>query len=103
MASQLLLQTFNVLGTPSIKSGEEINKELSRWMIYPSLTIHMPSVNGLRSVILNAPLGADLNAYLNVQQDHMAAAFRFWGKQGYGDGISGHITVRDPVLEGHYW
>jgi len=34
---------------------------------------------------------------------HMAAAFRFWGKLGYGDGIAGHITVRDPVLEGHYW
>ncbi|KAF5367359.1 hypothetical protein D9615_010271 [Tricholomella constricta] len=34
---------------------------------------------------------------------HMAAVFRFWGKMGYGDGLSGHITVRDPVLPGHYW
>jgi ribulose-5-phosphate 4-epimerase/fuculose-1-phosphate aldolase len=33
----------------------------------------------------------------------MAAAFRLWGKLGYGDGSSGHITVRDPVLPGHYW
>ena len=33
----------------------------------------------------------------------MAAAFRYWGKLGYADGISGHITVKDPVLPGHYW
>lgn len=33
----------------------------------------------------------------------MAAAFRFWGKSGFGEGISGHITVKDPVLPGHYW
>lgn len=36
-------------------------------------------------------------------QAHMAAAFRYWGKQGYGEGISGHITVKDPVLPDHYW
>lgn len=34
---------------------------------------------------------------------HMAAVFRYWGKSGYGDGMSGHITVRDPVLPGYYW
>ncbi|KAF9468344.1 class II aldolase/adducin N-terminal [Collybia nuda] len=34
---------------------------------------------------------------------HMAAAFRFWGKMGFGEGVSGHITVRDPILEDHYW
>lgn len=36
-------------------------------------------------------------------KEHMAAAFRLWGKLGYGDGSSGHITVRDPVLPGYYW
>ncbi|KAE9390640.1 arad-like aldolase/epimerase [Gymnopus androsaceus JB14] len=34
---------------------------------------------------------------------HMAAAFRYWGKCGFGEGVSGHITVRDPVLPDHYW
>ncbi len=36
-------------------------------------------------------------------QEHMAAAFRYWGKMGFAEGISGHITVRDPVLPDHYW
>ncbi|KAJ4466039.1 class II aldolase/adducin N-terminal [Lentinula lateritia] len=36
-------------------------------------------------------------------KEHMAAAFRYWGKCGYGEGVSGHITVRDPVLPDHYW
>ncbi|KAF9075910.1 class II aldolase/adducin N-terminal [Rhodocollybia butyracea] len=34
---------------------------------------------------------------------HMAAALRYWGKMGYGEGTAGHITVRDPVLPDHYW
>ncbi|KAI5474761.1 arad-like aldolase/epimerase [Pseudohyphozyma bogoriensis] len=36
-------------------------------------------------------------------KEHMAAAFQFWGKRGFGEGISGHITVRDPILTDHYW
>ncbi|PAV19523.1 hypothetical protein PNOK_0445700 [Pyrrhoderma noxium] len=34
---------------------------------------------------------------------HLAAAFRYWGKLGYGEGVSGHITIRDPVWPDHYW
>ncbi|KAL3479155.1 class II aldolase/adducin N-terminal [Aspergillus californicus] len=36
-------------------------------------------------------------------REHMAAAFRFFGKEGYNEGISGHISVRDPVLKDHFW
>ncbi|ORY21037.1 class II aldolase/adducin N-terminal [Naematelia encephala] len=36
-------------------------------------------------------------------KEHLAIAFRFWGKMGYGEGISGHITVRDPILTDHFW
>lgn len=34
---------------------------------------------------------------------HLAAAFRYWGKLGFGEGVSGHITVRDPVMPDHFW
>jgi ribulose-5-phosphate 4-epimerase/fuculose-1-phosphate aldolase len=34
----------------------------------------------------------------------MAAAFRWMGRQGYGDeGGAGHISVRDPILPDHFW
>ncbi|ETS74134.1 hypothetical protein PFICI_14000 [Pestalotiopsis fici W106-1] len=33
----------------------------------------------------------------------MAAAFRFFGKNGYTEGTSGHISVRDPILPDHFW
>ncbi|RJE20112.1 hypothetical protein PHISCL_07542 [Aspergillus sclerotialis] len=36
-------------------------------------------------------------------KEHMAAAFRFFGKQGYGEGISGHISMIDPILKDHFW
>lgn len=33
-------------------------------------------------------------------KEHMAAAFRFFGKQGYGEGISGHISMRGmPIVQ----
>lgn len=37
------------------------------------------------------------------EQQHLAAAFQYWGKMGYAEGVSGHITYRDPVLPDHYW
>lgn len=36
-------------------------------------------------------------------KEHMAGAFRMWGKLGFGEGTAGHITVRDPVMPDHYW
>ncbi|KAL2860327.1 class II aldolase/adducin N-terminal [Aspergillus germanicus] len=36
-------------------------------------------------------------------KEHMAAAFRYFGKEGFNEGISGHISVRDPVLKDHFW
>lgn len=30
-------------------------------------------------------------------KEHMAAAFRYFGKLGYGEGISGHISMRGNV------
>jgi ribulose-5-phosphate 4-epimerase/fuculose-1-phosphate aldolase len=34
----------------------------------------------------------------------MAAAFRWMGRQGYGEESgAGHISVRDPILTDHFW
>ena len=41
-----------------------------------------------------------------VRQDRknkLAAALRLFGKFGFDEGVAGHITVRDPELEDHFW
>ncbi|KAL0465468.1 class II aldolase/adducin N-terminal [Neurospora intermedia] len=34
---------------------------------------------------------------------HMAAVFRNWARMGYTEGISGHISVRDPEYSDYIW
>jgi hypothetical protein len=36
-------------------------------------------------------------------KEHLALCFRMWGDLGFGHGVSGHITVKDPILKDHYW
>ncbi|KAI4523240.1 arad-like aldolase/epimerase [Schizophyllum commune Loenen D] len=36
-------------------------------------------------------------------KEHLAGALRYMGKKGYGEGVTGHITVKDSVLPDHYW
>ena len=45
----------------------------------------------------------DLADSVLLVQGHMAATFSYWGKLGFGEGATGHITVRDLVLPDHYW
>lgn len=33
----------------------------------------------------------------------LALAFRIFGKEGYDEGVAGHITLRDPVKPDHFW
>jgi ribulose-5-phosphate 4-epimerase/fuculose-1-phosphate aldolase len=33
----------------------------------------------------------------------MAGAFRIWARHGYTEGLSGHISVRDPEFEDCFW
>jgi ribulose-5-phosphate 4-epimerase/fuculose-1-phosphate aldolase len=37
------------------------------------------------------------------QLEHMAGAFRVFAREGYAEGISGHISVRDPEHEDRFW
>lgn len=39
------------------------------------------------------PTFSDPHAHRKWMKEHMAAAFRFFGKRGYGEGASGHISV----------
>jgi len=37
------------------------------------------------------------------QLEHMAGAFRVFAREGYTEGISGHISVRDPEHHDRFW
>ena len=37
------------------------------------------------------------------QLEHMAGAFRIFARHGYTEGLSGHISVRDPIVEEAFW
>jgi ribulose-5-phosphate 4-epimerase/fuculose-1-phosphate aldolase len=37
------------------------------------------------------------------QLEHMAGAFRVFASEGYAEGISGHISVRDPEHADRFW
>ncbi|KAJ5095570.1 hypothetical protein NUU61_004926 [Penicillium alfredii] len=49
------------------------------------------------------PTFSDPHQKRQWMKEHMAAAFRYFGKLGYGEGVSGHISMRDPVLKDHFW
>jgi hypothetical protein len=35
--------------------------------------------------------------------EHLAGAFRVFGRAGYAEGIAGHISVRDPEFNDRFW
>lgn len=37
------------------------------------------------------------------QKQHLAAAFRVFAKQGFDEGVAGHISLRDPINPDHFW
>ena len=37
------------------------------------------------------------------RKQRLAAAFRLFGRLGFGEGTAGHITARDPELTDHFW
>lgn len=47
------------------------------------------------------PTFQDMQAKRQWIRQHLAASFRFFGKQGWGEGVSGHISVRgmEPTVE----
>ncbi|GAA5830632.1 hypothetical protein JCM11251_002540 [Rhodosporidiobolus azoricus] len=62
---------------------------------------------GNKEGTINLPLVPDFKGDLYAKRqwlkEHLAGAFQYWGKLGYGEGVAGHITVRDSVMPDHYW
>lgn len=44
-----------------------------------------------------------INGIRKDRKNKLAAAFRLFGKYGFDEGVAGHITVRDPKFQDHFW
>lgn len=52
------------------------------------------------------PAGASLDDAKRERHERvtkLAGALRIFGALGFGEGVAGHITVRDPILTDHFW
>jgi ribulose-5-phosphate 4-epimerase/fuculose-1-phosphate aldolase len=54
-------------------------------------------------VLAGIPKFVDFASKRLWQLEHMAAAFRHWHREGYVEGMSGHISVRDPEFPNSFW
>lgn len=53
-----------------------------------------------RVVIRSPPKFATKEAEREYQKQHLAVAFRTFAKQGFDEGVAGHISLRDPLNPG---
>ncbi|MEU4448756.1 class II aldolase/adducin family protein [Actinosynnema sp. NPDC050801] len=51
----------------------------------------------------HAPVFDDVADERRYRKQRLAAALRLFGKYGFGEGISGHISVRDPEHPNLFW
>ena len=49
------------------------------------------------------PQFSDIQEERRHRKQRLAAAFRIFGRLGFGEGTAGHITARDPELLDHFW
>ncbi len=49
------------------------------------------------------PVFDDVDAERRHRKERLAAAFRLFGRFGFGEGVAGHITVRDPEFPDRFW
>jgi ribulose-5-phosphate 4-epimerase/fuculose-1-phosphate aldolase len=67
----------------------------------------------MRNLFDDAPVGRplfyDLPVFADVAEERLhrkqrlAAAFRLFGRFGFGEGVAGHITARDPEFPDRFW
>mgnify|MGYP003334536104 FL=1 len=45
----------------------------------------------------------EVSAERRHRQERLAGALRIFGRLGFGEGVAGHITARDPEWPDHFW
>jgi hypothetical protein len=52
--------------------------------------------------IRSPPTFADKLGERKYKMQHLAVAFRVFAKQGFDEGVAGHISLRDPINPGSF-
>ena len=52
---------------------------------------------------LAPPVFGSLAEERRHRQERLAGALRIFGRLGFGEGVAGHITARDPEFPDHFW
>ncbi|MGA1643319.1 MAG: class II aldolase/adducin family protein, partial [Ilumatobacteraceae bacterium] len=53
--------------------------------------------------LLKIPTFDTVDEERTYRKQRLAGALRIFGRLGFGEGVAGHITVRDPELTDHFW
>ena len=92
----------------SMTSATLVQAESARLVIEPAV----PHEHGLSPLEAMGHRGVPVSSipkfdsYAAQRQwtlEHLAAAFRVFGREGYAEGIAGHISVRDPEFSDRFW
>src|SRR3954468_18644022 len=70
--------------------------------------VAVPSIDGVpltpKAVdIEGPPTFKTVEAERPPRKQRLAGALRIFGRFGFGEGVAGHITVRDPEFPDHFW
>ena len=55
------------------------------------------------SIALHPETFDDLEEERAHRKVKLAGALRVFGRLGFGEGVAGHMTARDPILTDHFW
>jgi hypothetical protein len=71
---------------PTVPNGHEVEKKQKTPLQMIAQGVELPGI----------PTHVSFAAHRQWMLEHMAIAFRVFARKGYTEGMSGHISVRDP-------
>ncbi|KAF9890868.1 hypothetical protein FE257_005444 [Aspergillus nanangensis] len=98
----LLIQTNNMASTTSTTTPSQTQASGEKKDTFFE-DVHFLGDKDGHIVIRSPPIFTDKLDERKYQKQHLAAAFRVFAKQGFDEGVAGHISLRDPINPDHFW
>ncbi|KFY20537.1 hypothetical protein V491_03640 [Pseudogymnoascus sp. VKM F-3775] len=65
--------------------------------------VHFLGDKAGKVTIRSPPRFDNIDDQRTYQKQHLAVAFRVFARQGFDEGVAGHISLRDPLNPEHFW